>query len=56
MWDLIVAVPDYCVSFYFGMFQTTFTAQNRSQVCLPNKSPMVDRGEIFVSSSPHISM
>ena len=22
MWDLIVSVPDHCLSFYFGLFLT----------------------------------
>ena len=42
MWDLIVSVPDHCLSFYFNMLWLPYNAQysakqeNKGQFCINN--------------------
>ena len=43
MWDLIVSVPDHCLSFYFGM-KTKITKSQHSEPFFFSKTPAAEGG------------
>ena len=54
MWDLIVSVPDHCLSFYFGVvlspntLKCTFTEQFPNILKLQNSNFLLNTENIFI--------
>ena len=47
MWDLIVSVPDHCLSFYFPMLELLLSSDIASESvitsCIKNDNTLVDK-------------